>query len=71
VYDTDLVRQLCREIAEEQDPKKTGELVSLLHAMIKDDQDEVRTRLSFLAQRYANLIDESRYDSKDESKAAD
>ena len=67
MYDTDLVRQLCREIAEEQDPKKTGELVSLLHAMIKDDQDEVRTRLSFLAQRYANLIVES----KDESNAAD
>jgi hypothetical protein len=71
VYDTDLVRQLCREIAEEQDPKKTGELVSLLHAMIKDDQDEVRTRLSFLAQRYANLIVESKDESRDESKAAD
>jgi hypothetical protein len=67
MYDTDLVRRLCREIAAEQDPKRTGELVSLLHAMIKDDQDEVRVRLSFLAQRYANLID----DPKDESKAAD
>ena len=67
MYDTDLVRRLCGEIAAEQDPQKTGELVSLLHAMIKDDQDEVRTRLSFLAQRYANLIDEP----KDESKAAD
>jgi hypothetical protein len=66
LYDTDLVRRLCREIAAEQDPQKTDELVSLLHAMIKDDQDEVRTRLSFLAQRYANLFDES----KDESKAA-
>jgi hypothetical protein len=67
MYDTDLVRWLCGEIAAEQDPQKTLELASLLHAMIKDDQDEVRTRLSFLAQRYANLIDES----KDESKAAD
>ena len=67
MYDTELVRRLCREIAAEQDPKRTDELVSLLHAMIKDDQDEVRTRLSFLAQRYANLFDESR----DESKAAD
>jgi len=60
MYDTDFVRRLCREIGAEQDPRKVDDLISLLHAIVKDDQDEVRTRLSFLAKRYADLISESK-----------
>jgi hypothetical protein len=53
VHNTDLIRQLCSEIAGEQDPDRVSELVALLRAIISDDHEEVRTRIAFLAKRYA------------------
>jgi hypothetical protein len=64
VYDIDLMRSLCGDIAREKDPKKTEQLLALLHAIIKDDQEEVRTRVKFLARRYADFL-------TSDSKAAD
>jgi hypothetical protein len=52
VYNADLVRQLCGEIVKENDPEKAKDLISLLQAVIKDDQDEVRIRMAFLAKKY-------------------
>jgi hypothetical protein len=52
VFDPDLVRKLCREILQESDPEKTSVLLDLLHAVIKDDQEEVRLRATFLAKKY-------------------
>jgi hypothetical protein len=55
VYNTDLIRQLCDEIVNEQDPDRVSELVALLRAIMSDDHEEVRTRIAFLAKRYALL----------------
>jgi hypothetical protein len=59
VYNTDLVRQLCEEIGDEKDPEKANDLISLLRAVITDDQNEIRTRMAFLAKKYA-LVSESK-----------
>jgi hypothetical protein len=56
MFDVNLVRTLCREIVEENDPDKTEELLSLLQAVIKDDQEEVRLRMHYLAQKYARAL---------------
>jgi len=45
-------RQLCREIAAERDSSKLRELLGLLLAVIKDDHEEVRLRIAFLAKVY-------------------
>jgi hypothetical protein len=60
MYSTDFVRWLCREISAEGDPRKVEDLISLLHAVIKDDHEEVRTRMAFLAKKYAGLISDSK-----------
>jgi hypothetical protein len=59
MYDTDLVRKLCREIGTEKDPGRMKELLSLLHSIIKDDHEEVRSRISFLTKRYAELLNDT------------
>ena len=66
MYNTDLVRKLCGDLLSEKDPHKAEELISLLHAIIKDDQEEIRLRMAFLAKRYADVISEA-----SDSKAAD
>jgi hypothetical protein len=62
VYNTGLVRQLCGEIVNEKNPEKAKDLISLLQAVIKDDQDDIRIRMAFLAKKYLGVSD---------SKAAD
>jgi len=52
VYNTDLVRQLCVDIAAEEDSQKVQDLLSLLHAVLKEDQEEIRIRMAFLAKKY-------------------
>jgi cytochrome c-type biogenesis protein CcmH/NrfG len=60
VYNTDVVRQLCREITAEKDPHHVEELISLLRAVIRDDQEEIRTRMYFLAKKFADVISDSK-----------
>ena len=62
MYNTDLVRKLCCEIAQEKDPEKAQDLMSLLQSVMKDDQEDIRIRMAFLAKKYAFVSD---------SKAAD
>jgi hypothetical protein len=62
VYNADLVRQLCGEIANEKDCEKAQDLLSLLQAVIKDNQEDIRIRMAFLAKKYGLVSD---------SKAAD
>ena len=57
MYNINLVRQLCTAIVSEQDPDKVHELMALLRAIISDDQEEIRTRMAFLAKRYALIRD--------------
>ena len=59
MYNVDLLRQLCRDIANEKDPQKEQDLVSVLQAVIKEDQEEIRVRMAFLAKKYANVIADS------------
>jgi hypothetical protein len=59
VFDIQLVRTLCQEITEEKDPPRVEELLHLLQAVIKDDQEEVRLRMSFLTRKYAAVVSDS------------
>ena len=54
------MRQLCRDILAENDVQKSADLISLLQAVIKEDQEEVRVRLAFLAKKYADVINVSK-----------
>jgi len=60
VYNVDLLRKLCRDIANEKDSEKEQDLVSVLRAVIKEDQEEIRVRMAFLAKKYANAISDSK-----------
>jgi len=52
MYDLNVVRQICRDINREADPVKTGRLIALLHAVLREDREEVRLRMNFLARKY-------------------
>ena len=56
MYDSELVWRLCREITDEKDPQRVEELISLLRAVMKEDQEEIRFRMKFLAKKYATVI---------------
>jgi len=61
VYNVELVRQICRDINNAKDnPEKQEELLSLLQAVIREDQEEIRVRLAFLTKKYASVISESK-----------
>ena len=60
MFDVQLVRTLCREITGAQDPPRVEELLHLLQAVIKDDQEEVRLRMSFLTRKYAAVVSDSK-----------
>jgi hypothetical protein len=60
MYNVDLLRQLCRDIVNEKDPQKEQDLVSVLQAVMKEDQEEIRVRMAFLAKKYANVFGDSK-----------
>jgi hypothetical protein len=60
VYNVDLLRQLCKDIANERDSEKEQDLVSVLRAVIREDQEEIRVRMAFLAKKYADVISDSK-----------
>jgi len=62
VYNTNIVRQLCAEIALEKDSQRVQELHSLLHAIIREDQEEIRIRMAFLAKKYPIVVAEFQAD---------
>ena len=53
MYSTDLVCKICGEVVNEKDPERVQDLISLLQAVIKDDQEDIRIRMAFLAKKYA------------------
>jgi len=65
VYNADLVRNLCRTITREKDAQKSAELLALLRAVMREDQEEIRVRTAFLANNYSLI------GSGSESQAAD
>jgi len=60
LFDAALVRNLGKEIVDGTDPDKSADLLSLLHAVIKDDQEqeEVRLRALFLVKKYGQAFDD-------------
>jgi len=60
VYNVALMRQLCANLAAEQDPDKVTELADLLQAVVKENHEEIRLRLAFLVRKYADLIELSK-----------
>ena len=60
MYNIDLLRQLCRDIANEEDPQKAQDLISVVQAVIREDQEEIRVRMAFLAKKYADVIGDSK-----------
>jgi hypothetical protein len=56
VYDGGLVRKLCVDALNETDPGKVEELLALLQAIIRDDQEEVKVRMTFLAKKYGRFF---------------
>jgi ribosome-interacting GTPase 1 len=55
MYGSELIRNLCAEISETKDEKKTEELLSLLRAVVSDELEEARTRTTFLRQKYPSV----------------
>ena len=49
VLDTSIVQNLCRAIALEKDPDRTAELLQALREVIKDQHEEFRFRLQYVA----------------------
>jgi hypothetical protein len=61
VYNLELVRQLCREINNAKgDAQREEELLSLLQAVIREDHEEVRIRMSFLRKKYGHAISDAK-----------
>jgi hypothetical protein len=50
------IRQLCRQIVEEQDPSKVEHLLSSLQSTIQGYQDETRTRMHYIANYYRQRL---------------
>jgi hypothetical protein len=65
MYNVDLVRNLCKAITREKDARKSAELLALLRAVMREDQEEIRVRTVFLANNYSLI------GSGSESQAAD
>jgi hypothetical protein len=59
VYNLDLARNLCKAITREKDARKSAELLVLLRAVMREDQEEIRVRTAFLAQNYSLIASES------------
>ena len=61
VYKVELVLQICRDINNaKDDPQKEQELISLLKAVIQEIQEEVRTRMEFLKNKYPQVISDAK-----------
>ena len=70
MFDPDLVRYLCRKLAEEDDPQRFHELVSTLHAVVSSDSEDARLRMAFLLKHYPGVLEEASPDEAPTSEAA-
>ena len=56
----ELVRLICCDMNNaKDDPRKEQELISLLQAVIQENQEEMRIRMAFLAKKYAAVISDA------------
>lgn len=66
MIDAELLRAICRELIAEKDHEKLQELLSLLCALVDNDQEEVDVKLRELSKRYPSL---KRTQTPDEKQA--
>jgi hypothetical protein len=52
------VRELCRQIVEEQDPDRVEELIATLRHTIQMSQDETRLRMRYVARHFRGQLRE-------------
>jgi hypothetical protein len=50
------IRDLCRQITQENDPQKVRELLASLRTALKEEQEEARLRMSQIARHYLRHI---------------
>ena len=60
MFNAELVRSICQKIAAESDPLIVRDLNSLLLSVIRDNHEEVRLRIAYLAIAYGFTFDESK-----------
>ena len=46
------IRDLCRQITQENDPQKVDQLLASLRTALKEEQEEVRLRMGHIARHY-------------------
>ena len=59
MFNADLVGVICEKIAAESDLTTVRNLNNLLLAVIKDNHEEVRLRIAYLARAYGITLNES------------
>ena len=59
MFNADLVGVICQKIAAESDLTTVRDLNNLLLAVIKDNHEEVRLRIAYLARAYGITFNES------------
>jgi len=60
MFNAELVRSICQKIAAESDPLIARDLTNLLLSVIRDNHEEVRLRIAYLARAYRITFDESK-----------
>jgi len=55
MIDTELLRRICRVLILEKDSERLQELLSLLCALVDNDEEEVELKLQELSKRYSSL----------------
>jgi hypothetical protein len=61
MFNPELVGVLCEKVSSEKDPQKLHEMNALLQAIIREDVEEIRLRLVFLAKTWGITIDLNDY----------
>ena len=56
MYDFDLVREVCEMITRETDAEKVEELLDILRAVIRAENDEARIRIRYIVNRYSSVL---------------
>jgi hypothetical protein len=70
VFDPAIIRRICHQLAAENDRQKARDLLSLLEFVVRDDQEEVRLRLNYIAKHYKFLLEDEAPDPLLETGAA-
>ena len=65
-----IIRRTCKQLAVEQDSQRARELLLLLESVVRDDQEEVRLRLNYIAKHDKFLLEDEAPDPLLENGAA-